>query len=467
VTERLSSAAQRLPDGVVDTLVRLLPFARPFRRRAIRSWMHFIASSEAWSEDELAAYQLARLRSLIEHAYAHVPHYRRVFDDLGAEPEDFNELADLHRLPTLDKTDLQERFDDLLADNVSAKDRSYYTTAGSTGIPVGFYYDAEQGIRELAFMRTQWARVGFREHDRRIVLRGTVVAGDRMYERSLTSNELVMSSYHLTDDRIPLFLERIRTFRPSYIHAYPSSVSMLARSLLELGEPPIEGLRAVLCGSENLYDWQRGLIEEAFQCRVYSWYGQSEGVCLAGECEHDTRLHIFPQYGLAELVDDDGAPVTEPGRPGEIVATGLHARAMPLIRYRTKDVATFASGTCELCGRPYRRFERIEGRLQEFIVTAGGRRISMVAINMHSSVFDNVRQFRFYQDEPGRVVLKLVPRRSFSWDEDVARIRRELAPKLGPDCSLEVELVTDIARGGRGKHHFIDQKLATDLRDRA
>ena len=139
---------------------------------------------------------------------------------------------------------------------------------------------------------------------------------------------------------------------------------------------------------------------------------------------------------------------------------------MPLIRYRTADVATFAHGQCEGCGRAYPRFERIEGRLQEFIVSGGGRRISLAAVNLHSAAFDHVRQFRFYQDTPGQVRLRLVPGPSFSEIDDIAKINGELAPKLGTDCRLEIELVPEIPVGARGKHHFIDQRLGLEHGDR-
>jgi phenylacetate-CoA ligase len=268
-----------------------------------------------------------------------------------------------------------------------------------------------------------------------------------------------MSSYHLTDDRLSLYISKLREFRPQFLRAYPSSATLLARFMREEAEPPIAGLKAILCASENLYEWQRREIEEAFGCRVFNSYGQSERVCLAGECEHDTRLHIFPQYGITELLDEHGDPVDEPGRIGEIVATGFLTRAMPLIRYRTTDVAVFARGTCEACGRPYELFDRVEGRLQEFIVSGSGRYISMTAINMHSPIFDNVHQFRFRQSVPGKVMLSVVPKTAYSAATDEARIRSELAPKLGPDIVLDLELVEEIPRTPRGKFRFLDQEL--------
>jgi phenylacetate-coenzyme A ligase PaaK-like adenylate-forming protein len=465
--------------GLVFDLVGRLPvsLAAPvgaLHRRANRKlwrdtdrWTAFIEQSEGWSEEQLDAWQLDRLKEVVRHAYAHVPYYRHSFGGAGIEPGDVRRLDDVRLLPMLDRNDLRDHRDTLVADDVEASQRFYSTTGGSTGIPVGFYHDVGQVARDWAFRRLLWMRVGYRQGDRSVFLRGTVIPGDRLWQLDPFWSNLVMSAYHLTDDRLPVYLERMRAFRPRFLQAYPSTATILARYMIAHGEPPIDGLVAALCGSENLYDWQRTIIEDALGCRVYGWYGHSEAVCLAGECEHSTRLHIYPQYGITELVDHDSQPVTQPGRPGEIVATGLHSRAMPLIRYRTTDVAVWADGTCTECGRPYRQFERIEGRLQEFIVSASGRLISMTAVNMHSPVFDNVRQFRFAQDTKGFVVLRLVPAPAFDLERDGTQIRKELAPKLGSDMRLELELVEEIQRSRSGKFHFVDQKLPLDVGDLA
>lgn len=451
--------AAHLPDEWMGFTCRVAMLSRYSYWQKVRKWREFLSRSQHWSEDELLSYQWRQVKELLHHAYENIPYYRNLLQEMDARPEDFRDLDDFKKFPTLDKADLQEHLEDLVAVNCPPHSRVYTTTGGSTGIPVGMYLDKdESNAKEWAFMTTLWHRIGYRDGDPSAVLRGAVVSDGQLWELSPFQNWLILSSYHLTEDRLPSYLERLRQFHPKYIQAYPSSIAIVAKFMLEHQEAPVEGIRGILCGSENLYDWQRQQIEEAFQCRVYSWYGQSEKVCLAGECEHSSRLHIFPEYGFTELLDEEGSKIEEPGKVGEIVATGFLSRCMPLIRYRTMDMASYAPGYCELCGRRYRLFERIEGRLQEFIVTATGRYISMAAINMHSPVFDNVRQFRFHQDTPGEVTLRLVPKNSYG-EKDEANIRRELAPKLGSDVELTIELVSEIPRTPRGKYRFLDQKL--------
>jgi len=160
---------------------------------------------------------------------------------------------------------------------------------------------------------------------------------------------------------------------------------------------------------------------------------------------------------LTELLDSSGNEVTNEDETGEIVATGFYNFAMPFIRYRTMDLATHTNQKSP-DGFNYRLFKRIEGRLQELIVTSSGRLISMTAINMHDETFDNVRQFQFYQDTPGKVTLKILPNEKFS-ERDLNRIYDSIKFKLGDDTELEIKIVDSIPRTKSGKLRFLDQKL--------
>jgi phenylacetate-CoA ligase len=436
----------------------------PHRNRT-RQLRNFLDESEHWSAERLSEFQWTKLKEILKQAYTYVPHYRKVFHQLGAVPEDIVSFSDYRKLPLLSKQEVRDHLREFVAENIPKSRRSYVTTGGSTGTPVGFFFD--KGVSdalEWAFITTLWRRVGYKPGDRTAVFRGGVVSNGKLWEAAPLQNSIIFSSYHLTEDRLPVYLERMRKLRPRYIQAYPSSISIVAQFMLEKRLPPVEGIRAVLCGSENLYPEQRKLIEEAFQCRVYSWYGQAEKVCLAGECEYDSKLHVFPEYGVTELIDQNGEAITAPGKVGEIVATGFLSMSMPLIRYKTNDLAVWAEGYCKKCGRQYPMFERIEGRLQEFIVTGTNRLISMTAINMHSPVFDNVRQFRFYQEVPGKVILRIVPKGSYNREYDDMQITSELMKKLGDDVSLEIEVVSEIPRTVSGKHRFLDQRLPIQLK---
>ena len=213
--------------------------------------------------------------------------------------------------------------------------------------------------------------------------------------------------------------------------------------------------KVILCGSENLYAWQRRKAEDVFKCRVFSWYGQSEKVVLAGECDKSSEYHIFPQYGITEVIRHDGKSVSREGEMGEIVGTGFSNYAMPFIRYKTRDVAVLTNRKCE-CGRAYRLLNRIEGRMQDFVVSKTGHLIPMTTIPY--SFVNNVRQFQFYQERPGEVTLRIVRMPAYT-EKDSQFIIRTLREKLGDEVDFSIEFVEDIARTETGKYLYLVQKL--------
>jgi phenylacetate-CoA ligase len=457
------SALERAPKQLwriaVSLEQRRAAYAPPVRRH----FRQLQIESERWSAEEVARFQWTQLSRVLRYAYDRVPYYRSIFDDLGTAPDEIRSPEDLARFPLLSKQDLQEHGPRLLAEGIAPEDRRYFTSSGSTGVPVGFYDDTRRSPAiERTFIAALRKRVGYSETDRTARLRGTVIAADGLWQAAPRENALLLSSYRLTEADIPALLAKLRGFKPKFIAGYPSAVGLLADYMLEHDAAGPRGLTAVLCASENLYEWQRTRIENAFGCRVFSHYGQSERVCLAGECEHSTALHVVPHYGFTELIDASGRVISEPRVSGEIVGTGFWTNAMPLIRYRTGDVAAFADGSCPHCRRPHLRFERMEGRLHEFIISKTGRPISMTAsvAALHAPIFENVRQFRFFQDTPGKVELLIMRKRGYSAGTDDVRIRQELSERLGPDMELtEIKVVDQILPGPRGKHSFLEQRL--------
>ena len=436
--------------------------------KTFRDTYSFLQKSQWWSQEQLEEYQMRQLSKLLNHAYENVPYYRRIFDERALKPQDIQSPSDLPKLPFLTKEIIRDNLNELIVSNYPSRKLEYVTTGGSTGIPLGFYY--EKGVsraQEWAFIKSLWDRVGYRFRDRCAVNKGYVVDSaneGKFWGYALFSRWLILSSYHMTEDNLPRYIQKIRKFKPRFIQAFPSVITILARFMKQKGVEPFPSVRAILCSSENFYPAQRELLEETFRCRVYSWYGQAERVVLAGECEQSTDYHVFPEYGITELVRENGSPIKDDNETGNIVGTGLGNCAMPLIRYKTDDLAVRAEGTCT-CARVYPRLKKVEGRwLQEFIITKNDRPISITAINMHSDVFDNVEQFQFYQDRKEEVVFNIVRKITYT-DRDTEYIRRELLKKLGGDINLAIRFVDHIPRTQRGKYNFLIQKLPIGFTD--
>ncbi len=270
-----------------------------------------------------------------------------------------------------------------------------------------------------------------------------------------------MDSNYLTEENVPAYIQAITEFQPEFIIGFVSSVYLLARYLSEHPRDSFPSLRAVCLASENVYPEQRRLLESVFQCRVFSHYGQSEMVLLGMECEDSHDLHFYPQYGYLEILDAENEPICCPGESGELVGTSFHNRVMPLIRYRTQDIGTLGDPGC-VCGRVGPMVRSVEGRLQEFIVTSDERLISICTMGAaHFGMADWVFSTQYFQDQPGVLIFKVVPRPGY----DVTtrnKIQRILEEKLGKSVDVHVVEVDKLERTSTGKHMMIVQKLTID-----
>jgi phenylacetate-CoA ligase len=215
---------------------------------------------------------------------------------------------------------------------------------------------------------------------------------------------------------------------------------------------------AILCGSERLYPWQRKFLEEVFQCKTYSWYGHTEKAVLAGECEQSTNYHIFPEYGYTEFISRNNNPLTGENEVGEVVATGFNNYAMPLIRYRTGDLATLANQPCS-CGRNYPLLKKIEGRVLDFILSKSHRLIPLNIVYYDSIEKDiSIKQFQFYQEKPGEVTLRIIKKQPYA-TKLTNTIIREMQKGLEGEVTFSIEYVENIQISKRGKSSLLIQKL--------
>ena len=464
---RLAKVLKNWDPTAVERLecVRRLPF--PSRaRRLFQETVAFLEESAHWDRMSIIRWQEERLGSLLAMAAKKVPYYRRLFADSGIRADEVT-LKTMRNIPFLTREIVEQQFDRLVAEGTPNRQKEYFTTGGSTGVPLRFYVDFSRTntLREEFFHR-MWGWVGYKPWERGAILRGIPIDSDNpdaYFDYDVLSNKLLLSSYHIRPDWLHRLYTILVEFAPRSLQAYPSAATPLAQHIVDEKLPPIPSLRLILCGSENIYQWQREIIEEAFHCRVFSWYGHSENVLLAGECEKGHAYHAFSEHGVLELIRPDGSVIEGPGEVGEIVGTGFINDIMPFIRYRTGDQASYAKGDCA-CGRPYPRLERIDGRLQELIVTSDGRYISMTAINMHTDIFNQVRQFQFEQSEKGRLIMHIVRKPSFS-DADKQKILQVLHTKMGKAMDITIDFVEHIKPTQRGKHRFLLQHLPVKFSD--
>lgn len=408
-------------------------------------------SREEYSQAEWHSYQTRQLRQLLAHSLAFAPHYREAFSSVGFSVKDLGqfELDDLRRLPLLEKETIRAEPAQFLARNVSERQLHTYLTSGSTGTPLAIKFSSEMHQTWTAAYEARcrrWAGVNYKM--KRAMIGGRLVVPKAeshppFWRYNLTEKQLYMSAFHLSPENAKFYVRALNFYKPDYLVGYTSSHFFLARLICEMGLT-VHQPKAVLVSSEKLTDDMRHTIEQAYRCQVFDGYSGVEVCCLASECEYH-QLHVSPDVGLIELLDDCGVPVAS-GEVGEIVATGFLNFAQPLIRYRTGDQAIFSDLPCP-CGRELPVLKELVGRLEDTVIGADGR--EMVRFHGIFVGLPKIRQGQVVQESLSDFRLRLVVDQGFG-EEDRHTIRQRFEQRLGK-INLTFEYVDRIEPTERGK----------------
>ena len=406
--------------------------------------------------------QLNRLKLLLGHAYDQCAFYRRRFDRAGFAPGDLRRLEDLRALPPLEKRDIQEQGDDMVARNWPRADLIRNQTGGSTGTPVVFHLSrARKCSRTAATLRhNRWA--GWEVGDRAAVIWGAPRdrPADGWYARlrdALLREPLWLDAGCLTEARMTEFHRELNRFRPRIIQAYARAAVLFARFLQARGLTPHRP-HALVTSAEMLEEDERTLLEEVFGCPVFNRYGCREVSVVASECPAHSGLHVMAE-GLYVEIETPHGPAA-PGEMGAVLVTDLLNGAMPLIRYRIGDLAAWADGPCP-CGRGLPRLERVAGRVTDFLVGADGRLVSGVFLATYVvAQRPSLGQVQIRQREAGRVVYLLRPGRGFNPEADVQYLSDATRRHLGAGATFDWEAVDELAAEPSGKFLFSRSTVA-------
>ena len=328
--------------------------------------------------------------------------------------------------------------------------RNTIRTSGTSGSPLSLVQSLGAVIREEAFLQRQLHWTGWRPGQKRAWIRGDIVcaarpADGRYWCHDLAGRMLMMSSYHLSNDTIGAYVGALERHDPVLIHAYPSSIALLAAWLERGGRRyGAASLRGVLTSSETLEPHVRASVERSFGVRVFDWYGQAERVAAIGTCERGS-YHVLTDYGGVELLDAGGGLC-------ELVGTTLNNPAMPLQRYRTGDHVLPGSGAACPCGRVFPTVEAVIGRQERSIALPDGRvvtRLDRVFQGLDAHLLEGQVLYR----GDGGFVLRVVATAGFS-AADEAALLASFRLRV-PNAAVRVEQVTAIARGPNGKFEFV------------
>ncbi|WP_420081736.1 phenylacetate--CoA ligase PaaK [Streptomyces sp. JL4002] len=331
----------------------------------------FHDQGERLGPDELAALQLRRLRASLHRAYDRVPFYRQAFDKAGVHPDDCRSLADLALFPMTTKADLREQYPFGMFAVPRSEVRRLHASSGTTGRPtVVGYTQGDLSVWADVVARSIRAAPGRPGQIVHIAYGYGLFTGGlgAHYGAERLGCTVVPASGGMTDRQVRL----IQDFRPEVIMVTPSYMLTLLDEMERQGiDPRTTSLRTGIFGAEPWTEEMRREIEERLDMDAVDIYGLSEviGPGVAQECvETKDGLHVWEDHFYPEVVDPLTGAVLPEGELGELVFTSLTKEAMPIVRYRTRDLTRLLPGTA----RPaFRRMEKVTGRSDDMIIVRG------------------------------------------------------------------------------------------------
>ena len=337
------------------------------------SWNNnFYNPEEAFTRQEIEKYQLERLQKTVEHCM-NSPFYRERFKKEGLKPSDIKSLDDLRKIPFTTKQDLRDTYPFGIASVPLDKCVRLHSSSGTTGNPTVILHtqkDLEEWANAVA--RCLWM-VGCRPNDvfQNSSGYGMFTGGlGFQYGAELLGMLTVPAAAGNTLRQIKFFTD----FGTTVVHAIPSYASRIFEVMQEKGIDPRRDtkLRTLVIGAEPHSEDTRKRIEEMLGVKAYNSFGMSEmcGPGVAFECKEQNGMHIWEDYYIVEIVDPDTLEPVPDGEIGELVLTTLKREAMPLLRYRTRDLTRILPGECP-CGRHHKRLDRMKGRSDDMIILKG------------------------------------------------------------------------------------------------
>lgn len=418
-------------------------------------YLHELEASQHWSRQRHEDEQLARFRVLFAHAYATCPYYTEKYRRAGITPDDIRSRADIDRVPPITKEEIQENRDALVSSRYRREDLIKDMTGGSTGSPMQFFYTQDRhDRREAATLRhDRWS--GWDIGERRAVLWGApqdtrLTTGWKSRAReTLIEARTILDAASIDEAKMAAFHQKLVDYRPVVLQAYANTLGLFARYLEANGGSRIKP-QGIITSAELLTEENRRLIEGVFGCPVYNRYGSREVAVIASECERHQGLHVNAENLLVEVLADGHSALDA---DGEIAITDLMNDAMPMIRYRIRDVGRLRSAPCT-CSRGLPLLDLSGGRVTDFLTATGGSKVSGIVLATYVITnLPGLRQVQFVQSERGSVAVNVVKGPAWS-EQTLVELTKRIHHFLGADMRLDLRFLDAIAPAPSGKFRF-------------
>ena len=400
--------------------------------------------------DQLKTEQWRAFRNLVEYAYLNVPFYRDLYDAAGFHPKDLKTEKDLLGMPVTKKGMFQEAgLGALLARGYSAEELVSKRTSGSSGFPLYVYFTPQDHVyRTLLHLRGLFANgLGFRDHIVQISDKRNIPD----FRYSFQKLGFLPKDFVYCADRPDQLLGALVELKPDVVYGYTSSLVLIAQEVKRRGYCPIKP-KLIFTTGELVYPEYRQNIKEAFGVAPRDIYGIIEMGDVAWECPEANGYHVNIDSFLVEVIVGDRC--AQLGESGRLIATNLHSQAMPIIRYEVGDMLTAPhDGLCS-CGCNFPRIDIVQGREDDWLYTADGRRISPMDITV--ARVKGVKQYRIVQKQYNHVIVEIVPGQGYN-EDTLNGVKQHVSESMGEGVHVEVKETDRIPlQAGKLKSFFCE-----------
>ncbi len=440
-----------------------MPMKHPIEKRivwALRGYrpqpvLDLLEETQWWPRERLDQFRNEKVRSLIAHCWEHVPYYREVMEKRGLTPQDVVGVADLPKLPVLTKDLLRQNAKALRAENIADKKVTPSRTGGTTGEPVTVWRREDDAAWPIQCYMRGLAWGGLLPAMPRVKLFGGSLGlgpkglRDRL-KKVMRPRTVFLPAFELNRSNVDCYVRTIRKSGAGHLIAYASALYVMAVLVEEKGLQC--DLEAVYPTAEMLPAGWREKIAEVFGCKVLPYYGCGEVNSLGFSCGQGTGYHRPDEHAVMEVQRADGSFAFE--GEGAFAVSDLDNYVMPILRYTNGDAGVLTDEPCA-CGRSLGRIARLDGRVNDFLVSVDGDRISG-AIAAHTfRLVQGVEFYQYVQDEPGQVLVRIVPADGFDREAEEQKIRHVLKDHLVAEANVQFEYVAEIERTPAGKARFV------------
>lgn len=418
---------------------------------------------ETASRDELSALQLTRLKWSLQHAYDNVEHYRKAFDQATVHPSDLKDLTDLAQFPFTSKADLRQNYPFGMFAVPQSKVARLHASSGTTGRPTVVGYTSADIDTWASLVARSLRAAGVRSSDKVHIAYGYGLFTGGMgahYGAERLGCTVIPMSGGMTERQIQL----IADFEPDAIMVTPSYMLTLVDAMQRAGiDPRKTSLRTGVFGAEPWTEHMRAELEQRLDINAVDIYGLSEvmGPGVAQECvETKDGLHIWEDHFYPEIIDPDTGQVLPDGCEGELVFTSLTKQALPIVRYRTRDITALIPGTA----RTMRRMHRIAGRSDDMIILRGVNLFPTQIEELILGIDTLAPQFQCILDRAGRLdtlTVRVESRSEVTPDQrdDAAGIlTKQIKNRIGVSVAVDVIEPNQIERTEGKAKRLIDNR---------